>query len=193
MKIRKIALFLLLAFLVVGCATPKAVKQLSQETIKVNAQYHESLSAYFDVILAFVESQVELSKIQLEASYKITEKGQKKRAEIRLRKADSAAINGILSDYEKAIKKTTSERETDINNLNKLIEQLNSKNKELLAIQEVIIAAQMKLDDYVQLEKADEAILNELMGVVSGQMGKLTETMGEVTGIYGEITGLIKK
>jgi hypothetical protein len=53
--------------------------------------------------------------------------------------------------------------------------------------------AQKKLDEYIQLEKADELLVNEFLGIVGVQKDKLVNTMNDITNIYTQIDGLTNK
>lgn len=193
MKLRKFIFLLLLASLVVGCATPKAVKQLSTEIADVNVKYHQALTTYFGVIEKFVDSQIKVAEFLIAESDDKIVKLTKKKAKLKLENAEPGEINGILDEFEKAINENAADSQSDLNKLAQLSAQLKSKHKELLTIQVSIIDAQRKLDEYIQIEKADEVIVNELLGIVGVQMDKITSTVDDVSNIYSEISGLITK
>ncbi len=192
MKIRKIIFLLFLALLVVGCATPKAVKQLSTEIVDVNVKYHQSLTTYFIVIEKFVDSQIKVAEFLIAESDDKIIKLTKKKARFKLEK-ENPDINGILDEFEKAINENATESHSDLNKLAELSAQLKSKHQELLTIHVNVIDAQRKLDEYIQIEKADEAIVNNLLGMVGVQMDKITSTVDDISNIYGEISGIITK
>lgn len=190
MKLRKFIFLLLLASLVVGCATPKAVKQLSTEIADVNVKYHQALTTYFGVIEKFVDSQIKVAEFLIADLDEGIAKDEKKKVKKRLE--DKQDINQVLDDYEKALKSNITDSQAGLNKLAQLYAQLKSKHKELLTIQSTIIDAQRKLDEYIQLEKADEAIVNELMGIVGGQFSRVTDIVGDISTIYDGISTVIK-
>jgi hypothetical protein len=186
MKVRKIIFLLLLASLVVGCATPKAVKQLSTEIVDVNVKYHQSLTTYFSVIEKFVDAQIEVAEFLIKEADEGIVKDYKKLATEELNKPNPN-VNAILAEFEEGVSENANESQSYLAKLDGLNAQLKSKHKELLEIQSNIIDAQIKLNKYVQLEKADEALVNELLGVVGVQMSEITNTVDDISNIYNEI------
>lgn len=189
MKFRNIIFLLLLVSLVAGCATPKAVKQLSNEIVIINKSYNQSLTNYFLIIEQFVDAQVQLANYKLDQSFKSLNASYKELALMDLKEKD-ANHDAILTSFEKSVNLNTTKTKGYKDQLAELSSQLKLKNKELLSIQANIIQAQAKLNEYVQLEKADEAIFNELLGVVGIEKGNLTNTMGDITNIYTKINTL---
>ena len=189
MKIKRITLFLLVAILVVGCATPAAVKQLSNEIVEINQSYHESLATYFSIIETFVDAQVQLAESLLDESDEKINASYRELAKMELEE-ENPDIDAILDEFENSVNENATETQDYKAQLTDLSAQLKLKNAELLRIQSSIIEAQKKLNEYVQLEKADEVIVNELLGVVGIEMGKLTNTVGSISDIYKKISGI---
>lgn len=189
MKIKRTLLFLLVAFLAVGCATPAAVKQLSNEIVEINQSYHESLATYFSIIETFVDAQVQLAESLLDESDEKINASYRELAKMELEE-ENPDIDAILDEFENSVNENATETQDYKAQLTDLSAQLKLKNAELLRIQSSIIEAQKKLNEYVQLEKADEVIVNELLGVVGIEMGKLTNTVGSISDIYKKISGI---
>lgn len=189
MKIKRTLLFLLVAFLAVGCATPAAVKQLSNEIVEINQSYHESLATYFSIIETFVDAQVQLAESLLDESDEKINASYRELAKMELEE-ENPDIDAILDEFENSVNENAAETQDYKAQLADLSAQLKLKNAELLRIQSSIIEAQKKLNEYVQLEKADEVIVNELLGVVGIEMGKLTNTVGSISDIYKKISGI---
>ncbi len=53
-----------------------------------------------------------------------------------------------------------------------------------------IASAQQKLDDYIQLQKADDVVMNELAGIVGVNRDKITQSTTDIANIANEIKKL---
>lgn len=192
MALKKSSISILFCFLVLGCSTPNNVKKLSTEIVDVNEKYHQSLRNYFSVIEKFVDAQIKVAEFFIKESDEKIETLLKKKAKIQLAQ-DNADVDAILDGLIKELNENAANNQGDNNKLTQLSFQLKSKHKELLNIQEQIIMAQKKLDEYIQLEKADELLVNEFLGIVGIQKDKLVNTINDITTIYTQIEGLTNK
>lgn len=192
MILKKSTLFLLLCLLTLSCATPNSVKKLSTEIVDANVKYHQSLKDYFSIIEKFVDAQIKVAEFLIKESDEKIETLLKKKAKIQLAQ-DNADVDTILDGLIKELSENAANNQDDKSKLTQLSFQLKSKHKELLNIQEHIIMAQKKLDEYIQLEKADEMLVNEFLGIVGIQKDKLVNTIDDITKIYTQIEGLTNK
>jgi hypothetical protein len=192
MILKKSTLFLLLCLLTLSCATPNSVKKLSTEIVDANVKYHQSLKDYFSIIEKFVDAQIKVAEFLIKESDEKIETLLKKKAKIQLAQ-DNADVDAILDGLIKELSENAANNQDDKSKLTQLSFQLKSKHKELLNIQEHIIMAQKKLDEYIQLEKADEMLVNEFLGIVGIQKDKLVNTIDDITKIYTQIEGLTNK
>ncbi len=61
----------------------------------------------------------------------------------------------------------------------------------MLAAYSAIVAAQEKLDTYIQLQKADETAFNELLSTVGINKDTLNSDASQITDIADQLTKLI--
>lgn len=189
---KKSTIFLLFCLLTLSCATPSSVKKLSIEIVDVNEKYHQSLKDYFSIIEKFVDAQIKVAEFLIKESDEKIETLLKKKAKIQLAEVN-ADVDAILDGLIKELNENSTSNQDDKSKLTQLSFQLKSKHSELLYIQENIIMAQKKLNEYIQLEKADELLVNEFLGIVGIQKDKLINTMNDITNIYTQIEGLTNK
>lgn len=192
MILKKSTIFLLFCLLTLSCATPSSVKKLSIEIVDVNEKYHQSLKDYFSIIEKFVDAQIKVAEFLIKESDEKIETLLKKKAKIQLAEVN-ADVDAILDGLIKELNENSVSNQDDKSKLTQLSFQLKSKHSELLYIQENIIMAQKKLNEYIQLEKADELLVNEFLGIVGIQKDKLINTMNDITNIYTQIEGLTNK
>lgn len=192
MILKKSTIFLLFCLLTLSCATPSSVKKLSIEIVDVNEKYHQSLKDYFSIIEKFVDAQIKVAEFLIKESDEKIETLLKKKAKIQLAEVN-ADVDAILDGLIKELNENSTSNQDDKSKLTQLSFQLKSKHNELLYIQENIIMAQKKLNEYIQLEKADELLVNEFLGIVGIQKDKLINTMNDITNIYTQIEGLTNK
>lgn len=192
MILKKSTIFLLFCLLTLSCATPSSVKKLSIEIVDVNEKYHQSLKDYFSIIEKFVDAQIKVAEFLIKESDEKIETLLKKKAKIQLAEVN-ADVDAILDGLIKELNENSTSNQDDKSKLTQLSFQLKSKHGELLYIQENIIMAQKKLNEYIQLEKADELLVNEFLGIVGIQKDKLINTMNDITNIYTQIEGLTNK
>lgn len=192
MTLKKSSILTLFCILTLSCATPNSVKKLSTEIVDVNEKYYQSLKDYFSIIEKFVDAQIKVAEFLIKESDEKIETLLKKKAKIQLAQ-DNADIDAILDGLIKELNENFTSNQDDKSKLTQLSFQLRSKHNELLNIQQNIIMAQKKLDEYIQLEKADELLVNEFLGIVGIQKDKLVNTMNDITTIYTQIEGLTNK
>lgn len=192
MELKKNFILIFVSILVLGCSTPNNVKKLSTEIVDVNQKYHQSLKDYFSIIEKFVDAQIKVAEFLIKESDEKIETLLKKKTKIQLAQ-DNADVDAILDGLIKALNENSANNQDDKSKLTQLSYQLKSKHSELLNIQENIIMAQKKLDEYIQLEKADELLVNEFLGIVGIQKDKLVNTMNDITNIYTQIDALTNK
>lgn len=192
MTLKKSSILTLFCILTLSCATPNSVKKLSTEIVDVNEKYHQSLKDYFSIIEKFVDAQIKVAEFLIKESDEKIETLLKKKAKIQLAQ-DNADIDAILDGLIKELNENFTSNQDDKSKLTQLSFQLRSKHNELLNIQQNIIMAQKKLDEYIQIEKADELLVNEFLGIVGIQKDRLVNTMNDITTIYTQIEGLTNK
>ena len=66
MRFRNFAVASSIVLFLTGCATPRAIRNLSKTQLAVQKSYAQSLQDYFTVIEAFAEAQVQVANSQID-------------------------------------------------------------------------------------------------------------------------------
>ncbi len=190
---KKIFLYsvLIIALFLSGCGTPLAVKTLSEEELKTIASYQETQKKYFDVIESYVQSHINSAELLMKAETFKQINLFKKKAELQLKKSD-ADISAILDELISALQTVLEGDQTQIKQLMALLSELKQKHREMRDAYAVILAAQTKLNEYIQLEKADELFVNQILFSVGLQKEKITSIFDNIGSIMKDIDKLSK-
>jgi len=174
-----------------GCGTPMAVKRLSAEEVKAQVSYLGSLKAYFEVISKFVDAQVQASDFRIDRLTKDLEQEFKASAVGQLANAqDDKARRKVLDDLATKIDDNESTATQQKQKISGLVSKLKAKQAEMLEAYQNIAAAQQKLDEYIQLEKADDVALNQLAGIVGLNRDKITQSATDIANIADQVEKL---
>jgi hypothetical protein len=188
----RVPIIVLLTGLFSGCAIPTAVKSLSQEQVQVQEQYLETQKSYFSLIEKYVESQIKTTELLIASSTQELTQKYKQRALKALKPGDATNNKEVLDDL---VQLVTSEYKSDqegINRLYRLLYDLKQKHQEMLSAYATMVSAQKKLNEYIQLERADEVFINEMLAVIGVERGKISGLFDSAAGIYTEIEKLTK-
>jgi len=185
---------LLLTFLLftcLGCGTPMAVKRLSAEQVKAQLSYSASLKAYFDVISRFADAQVQASDFRIDRLTKDIEQEYKSAAlgQVAAARDDNARLK-VLNDLASKIDENQATAAGQKQRIADLVAKLKGKQAEMLEAYQNIASAQQKLDDYIQLQKADDVVMHELAGIVGVNRDKITQSTTDIANIANEIEKL---
>ena len=176
------------------CATPVAVRTLSAELVRTQRVYAVSLHAYFGSVEKFAEAQVKVAEIRID---EIT-------AEINRDFAQRAnsALAGAATPVER--QKIIDQLIRDIGNnanadqpLKQKIEEsmasLKQKDAELEAAYHAILEASEKLDEYIQLKKTNQMLIDQLVQSVSINSQKINSIVDAITKIATDLSLTISK
>lgn len=166
-----------------GCSTPQAVKSLSTAQTEAMSSFESHLGTYFATIEKLVDIQIEAASEQLDAISDDILALERKKAVAKLKGSTNlTATSTALVDLTKNTK-------TEVSDTMRLKDELASrKNSLVLAHQRFIasyatlIEAQKRLDAYLQLERADERLLNEALSAVGVSRKDFDEATGKVKG-----------
>lgn len=165
-----------------GCATPQSLKSLSSEQVKVQGQTKASLQQYFSIIEQLVTNVIDNLKREEGIALK-EEKAlyqNKFKSESGKTGADIDALSKQLADdIEEATKKSIQAQET----FDKRLNELKAKHKEILLVFDALEQGQKTIDNYIQLEKADEAVANLLyskLGVSEKTVTSYANSISEI-------------
>ncbi len=172
-----------------GCATPRAIRNLSQAQLAAQKSYAQSLRDYFKVIEAFADAQIQVANSQIDAAALKIDTTEKQIAR------QSIASATTDSDRQKALDQlvTATKNNHDTTAATKtgladLVLKLKAKDAEMLKAYATIVDAQEKLDTYIQMKKADEAALDALTQAVGINQQKLEQDVSEIGDIVGQIS-----
>lgn len=199
MKSRKLgfATLLVSALVLGGCGTPQAVKSLSTEQVKAMQSFDSHLRNYFAAIEQLVSQQIDAANENLD---ELTD--DILRLHRRLAAKNLAQGNSPTTANSDALVNLTNAHKKQIDMTHELKLKLASRKSSLeaahqrfLVSYQTLLAAQGKLDQFLQLERADERVFNELLsavGVSQEQFGKAVDTVVEVTKGLGDTVAKIK-
>lgn len=181
------------AFSVTSCAIPIAVKSLSTEQLKVQQEFLGTLKKHFLVIDNFVESQIRTTEMMIDIQTKELEMKFMKKTLNFLEREDKSKNGEILNELIKNIREAYKSDEDTKKGLLSILYKLREKHKEMLNSYAVIVQAQKKLDEYIQMEKADEVFVNQLIALVGIEQGKLSQTFDDIGSIFQDIQKITNK
>ena len=168
--------------LFVGCATPQAVKSLSSQQMKVQKALADSLKTYFPLIEKVIKNQIKVFKREEDEALK---------KQIRIFQAQykngtskqSADKDKLLNELTEKTKKATDENRNTKLKYDQYLTSLKKKHQELITILETMVVAQATLNNYIQLERADEAIAGQIFSALGLDQEKLKSYCNEVNNI----------
>jgi hypothetical protein len=187
-----LSLGVLLSSVGLGCGTPMAVKRLSAEQVKMEMSYLGSLKAYFDIIGKFADAQVQASDFRIDRLSKELEQEFKADAVKQLATAtDEASRRQVLNDLTTKINSNAATAAAQKQKIADLVGKLKAKQTEMLDAYQTIEAAQQKLDEYIQLEKADEVAVNQLTGIVGVNKDKINQSVTDIANIADQVEKIL--
>lgn len=190
---KRSALFLLCC-LVLSCATPAAVRQLSQEQLQTQEAFGTSLKAYLDVIQRFADTQKAAAERQIDDLTREATKLYARKAEMRLEKAPNReARQDILDELAQNVRSDLATAESQKAQIAARIMQLKEKNRELQSAYAAIVEAQRKLNEYIQIQKLDEVAVNEVLGKVKINRERLNQVVADVVTITEDIRKMMER
>lgn len=185
---RRKILFLIisLAFLLVNCGTPQFVKSLSNEELNALVSYQTTLQKYFSVMENYTQSQIKSAEVLIKTESQSQIESYKRKATLQL-KEQNADASAIINELVSNIQSVVEGNQEQIKQITVLLMNLKQKHREMLDAYAVILAAQSKLNDYIQLEKADEVFVNQILVSVGIQKEKIAETFDNISTIVKDI------
>jgi hypothetical protein len=157
----------------VGCATPPSVRSLSEEQIKAQDSYLQSQKQYFSVIEKYVDVQTATAEALILSSTKELNEKYKKQALSNIDPTDKVKTQNAINELSN---KLLAEQQSDqkiLTSVKKSVDQLKELHRQMLSALVTIMSAQRKLNEYIQLQKADEQAVNQLLSAVGLETGKI--------------------
>src|SRR5207247_5052863 len=150
-----------------------------------------SLKAYFEVVSKLVDAQVQASDFRIDRLTRDIEQEFKSSAVAQLATAqDENARRKVLNDLATNIDNNQATASKQKQQIASLVSKLKAKQSDMLDAYQNILAAQQKLDDYIQLEKIDDVALNQLAGIVGLNRDKITQSATDIANIADQVEKL---
>ncbi len=169
-----------------GCGTPLFVKSLSNEEMNALVSYQETLQKYFNVIENYVQLQIQSAELLIKVESQKQMELYKKKAGLKLNEPNADA-SAIMNELAANIQSVIEGDQEQIKKMTILLMSLKQKHREMLDAYAVILAAQTKLNDYIQLEKADEVFVNQILVSIGIQKEKIAATFDSINSIIKDI------
>jgi len=177
-----------------GCATPVAVRTLSAELVKTQRVYAVSLHAYFGSVEKFAEAQVKVAEIRIDEITAEINRDFAQRANSALAGAATPVERQkIIDQLIRAVGNNVNTDQPLKHKIEESVASLKQKDAELEAAYQAILAASEKLDEYIQLKKTNELVIDQLVQSVSINGQKITSIVEAITRIATELSLTISK
>jgi len=185
---RKFTLLLLLSSSLIGCGTPVAVRNLSQEQLKIQEAFEISLRTYFAAMERFAEAQMQVANLRI---LELTSEIQQRHKQLAVRKLEAATSSqghqNILDEFAKNVQENFTASQDSKAQIAASLHKLKEKHQALQTSYMAIVEAQRKLNEYLQLEKADEVFVGQLVGMVGLNRERVKQVVAEIGTIVGDI------
>jgi hypothetical protein len=193
--------FILLAitFFSTGCPRYDTVRKFSTEQLKVQQEFQVVLTKYFAAMEEYAANEVVANSLYYDRLLKGGDSSERivKRQGARDIEKIKADPNLSLDDKLEAIAARSrelgalleamrAENEKDKADLANTLQAYKDKNKEILVAYQGILDAQNQLNEYIQLKKFDEVIVEKLLGSVHANQTK-------VLGLFDQAASLADK
>lgn len=188
---RRIPLLVLFfaAVLSTGCVTPVVVRSMSAQLVRTQLAYSLSLRSYFAAVEKFADAQVKIADYRIDEITSQMNRAFGQRAGAGLSQAATAEERQRIIDQ--LVKDVAANTSADLPLKRKIadaIASLKQRDQELEAAYLVILAASQKLDEYIRLKKADEAVILDLTRAVGLNSEKITSIVDEIAKVSQNLT-----
>jgi hypothetical protein len=191
-----VALPIVMGFTSPGCDTPPAVRSFSNEQVKVQEQFGQTLAEHFTVVESFADAQLAVTNWRVDQITKQIQQAYVDRTRAVL-DADpnltQAQKDKILMDMAAAVAADSANNEANKRRIAELVDNLKQTDREILAAQAEIAQATRQMNEWVQLQKTDELLWVRLSDKMKGAQDKLTSAMSKANKFWTELTGLLPK
>ena len=177
-----------------GCATPVAVRTLSAQLVKTQSLYAVSLHAYFGSVEKFAEIQVKVAEIRIDEITAEINRDFAQRANSALAGAATPVERQkIIDQLIRDVGNNASADQPLKHKIEESVASLKQKDAELEAAYQAILEASEKLDEYIQLRKTNEVVIDQLLQSVSINGQKITSIVDAIAKIATDLSQTISK
>ena len=180
-------LVLAMSFLI-GCATPAAVRSLSGQLVTTQRIYATSLHGYFAAVEKFADAQVLIAQSRIDELTAEMSRQYGTRAGASLAAATPDQRQRIIDQL---VKDVAAAAHADLPLQQKIAEaaaNLKKKDQELEAAYQAIVASSVKIDEYIRLNKADPAAIDNLVQSVGLNNQKIPAIVDAIVSITQDLT-----
>ena len=186
-RTRLLLLFSAVALLT-GCVTPIAVRSMSAQLVHTQSAYLLSLRGYFAAVEKFADAQVKIADCRIDEITAQMNREFGLRAGAGLGQAVTPEERQrIINQLVKDVAGNTSADLPLKRKITDAVASLKQTDRELQAAYLVILAASQKLDEYIRLKRADEAVILELMRAVGLNSEKINSIVDEIATISQDL------
>lgn len=191
-----LAVVLLLTAGFSNCANYEAARNFSTAQVKTQEQFSATLQSHFEIVEKFADAQLAVTNWRVDQITKGIQANYVKRTALLLDKDPSLTAeqkNKILADMASAVATDSAQNEMDKIRIAALVAQLKTKDAEIKAAYDEILASSRQLDEWVQLKKVDEVLAVRLTDKLKLSQDKLNKSFNEANDIWSAIIGLLPK
>lgn len=185
-----LALTLVLTLGLTGCPRYEKVREVSKEQLRVQEGLQANLKAYIKSMEEFAENHIIVSKLYYNdlAAQNKKRVDSKARQELNKLSADKTEERAKISEQLGAQKQAIDDQnEKDKKELEDLLVTLKKKDAELLAAYQAMLDAQIQLNEYIQLKKFDEVLIEQTLGRLKFNQRTTLSLFDEVADLSGKI------
>ena len=180
-------LFVAMSFLT-GCVTPVAVRSLSAQLVANQRAYAVSLHAYFAAVEKFADAQVTIAESRIDELTAEINRQYGTRASASIAAATPDQRQRIIDQLVKDIAANANADAPLKQKIAAAVASLKKKNQELDAAYQPIVVASAKLDEFIRLNKADEAAISSLVQAVSLNSQKIPAIVDAIVSLTQDLT-----
>ena len=162
---------------------------MSAQLVRTQLAYSLSLRGYFAAVEKFADAQVKIADYRIDEITSQMNRAFGQRAGAGLSQAATAEERQRIIDQ--LVKDVAANTSADLPLKRKIadaIASLKQRDQELEAAYLVILAASQKLEEYIRLKKADEAVILDLTRAVGLNSEKITSIVDEIAKVSQNLT-----
>src|SRR5207253_6002095 len=190
--VRRLSLLLLIPAVLVltGCPRYETVRRVSQQQLNIQKAFKDNLATYFKHMSDFAKNQVLVAKNTLDDLKDQKLENLHDIADDELKKIQNPTQAQRDANREKLGADTatwTAAYEGKKRELDDLLTQLDAKHAEILNAYGEIVATQEILNNYIQLKKYDEVMVDGLMDKLKINQDKVNSLLGDAANLADKI------
>jgi hypothetical protein len=178
---------------VTGCPRYETVRKLSSEQLRVQEGFQDTITKYFKSMEEFAQNQIIVDKLYYDDLAEQKQDLLRRRARRDLSQIPADAADGAAQRDKRnellgrEIQTSVTQNDLDKKELDDALLLLKAKHQEILSAYQTILDAQRQLNEYIQLKKADEVIVEQLLGKIKVNQQKVTRLFDEAANIADKI------